>query len=84
MIGDLPDRPSQLELMRAAIQLHKEWPARMATRSSLIKLAHSAVRLYASSLAKDCVPRDEHGHAMPLVLAITCLQTIRQRYGDVK
>jgi hypothetical protein len=50
-------------------------PQRAAQRSSLIKLASSALDLHVSALARDVCPRDDEGGSQPLAAALTALKT---------
>jgi hypothetical protein len=45
------------------------------TRSSLIRLARSALDLHVSSLAKGVCPRDDDGLSQPLSVCVTALKT---------
>ena len=47
--------------------------AARAQRSSLIKLAHSALDLHVSALARGVCPRDDQGGSQPLAVAAACL-----------
>jgi hypothetical protein len=88
-----PGRPALLDCLRAAIQLHKaggrveavrsgdDNDREAAQRSSLLKLAKSAIELHAVSLARDVLPRTDDGHSKPLIVALTALNTIRKREG---
>jgi hypothetical protein len=44
------------------------------TRSALIRLAHSSAQLYAAGVRKGV----EWGDLSPLVLTITCLETVKK------
>jgi hypothetical protein len=61
-------------------EAHRAWLARRkqgeAWRSSLLKLANSALALHAKGIANDVLPRTDDGRSSPLLLALTCLQTI--------
>jgi hypothetical protein len=48
---------------------------RTAERSSLIKLAHNALRVHVASLAGNVCPRNDAGGSEPLALAATALAT---------
>jgi hypothetical protein len=51
-------------------------------RSSLIKLAHSALRVHVASTAGHVCPRDGAGNSEPLALAVTALKTaVRNKQG---
>jgi hypothetical protein len=45
------------------------------TRSSLIRLARSALDLHIASLAKGICPRDDDGLSQPLAVCVTALRT---------
>jgi hypothetical protein len=47
-------------------------------RIALLKLALNATELHAKSLAADMLPRTEDERSQPLLVALTCLQTIRR------
>jgi hypothetical protein len=51
-------------------------PALTKEQRSLIKLACASIRLHATALAKDAVPRSADGRSQPLALANTALTTI--------
>jgi hypothetical protein len=86
--------PSLLQAMAEAVRLHKEHarlPAEYridkqepsdqasSTHSALLRLACKALDLHAASLTKGVVPRDGRGHSQPLTLAMTALETAKQR-----
>jgi hypothetical protein len=48
---------------------------RSATRASLVKLAHEALRVHVASTHADACPRDDAGSSEPLALAVTALAT---------
>jgi hypothetical protein len=76
----VPGRPTLLECLRAAVQYHQEQNnPRAAQRSSLIKLACSAIDLHAIAMAKGVKPwPDGEG---PLAVALTALQTVARNEG---
>ena len=59
---------------------HRAWLAKRVqedgTRSSLLKLALTSVRLHEKALAKGVVPRTDDDRSQPLLLALTALRTI--------
>jgi hypothetical protein len=62
-----------LDVVRAKMRKSEQ---SAATRSSLLRLGCSALQLHAAALAKDCVPRTDTGESKPLLVALTCYQTI--------
>jgi hypothetical protein len=64
---------------------HREWLAKRAqadgTRSSLLRLARSALELHVKGLTKGVLPRTDDGHSKPLLVALTALQTIERNTG---
>jgi hypothetical protein len=76
----LPDpfgRPSLMELLKAAVELHNEGSLRRnstarASRSSLIRLAHTAMRLHDAGIAKGV--QWPEGKS-PLAVAVAALGT---------
>jgi hypothetical protein len=64
----------------------REWIARQAqadgTRSSLLKLATSAIELHAKGIANDLLPRTADERSKPLLVALTALETILRNEGD--
>jgi hypothetical protein len=85
VIGDIPGKPTWIELMteaaEAAQTVHKSWSSPEATelrkrRSSLIRLAHSSMRLYEAGLEKGLT---WEGGRSPLLMATTALKTVRNQ-----
>jgi hypothetical protein len=76
VIGDIPGKPTLLDLMLAAANLHKNWrpnPEREAESSALLRLAHNAMKLHRVALVKNVKPwRDGEG---PLAVICTALKT---------
>jgi hypothetical protein len=66
-------------------EAHRAWLARReqgdARRSSLIKLAYSAMTLHSAGFAKDVLPRTEDERSKPLLVALTAMETIRSNEG---
>jgi hypothetical protein len=76
----LPGKPSLCELLAKAVQEYNQQnDPRAATRSSLIKLAHTSIELHAKALAKGI--QFEDGKS-PLAVAITALQSVKRNDGD--
>jgi hypothetical protein len=75
--------PSWVDEMLAKIRGRVPQPELTDEQRSLVKLAHSAIRLHASALAKGVVPRTEDGASQPLALALTSLNTVMKgmRHG---
>ena len=75
----VPGRPTLLECLRAAIQYHKEQNnPNAATRSSLIKLAATAIELHKKALANGIPFADGKS---PLAVAVAALETVRKNEG---
>jgi hypothetical protein len=79
----LPGKPSLCELLSKAV---REYNAAndpgAATRSSLIRLAKSAMDLHVKALANDVAPwPDGKG---PLSVAVTALETVARNEGVLK
>jgi hypothetical protein len=50
-------------------------PQRKAERSSLLKLASTALDLHVSAVARGVCPRDDDGGSQPLAAALAALKT---------
>jgi hypothetical protein len=63
----------------------REWIARQAQadgqRSSLIKLAASAINLHKKGIEHDVLPRTHDERSQPLLVALTALKTILRNEG---
>jgi hypothetical protein len=78
----VPGRPTLLECLSAAVQYHKEQnDPHAATRSSLFKLAFSAIELHKKALANGI--QFEDGKS-PIAVAVTALRTIARNEGVLK
>jgi hypothetical protein len=75
MIGDNPYDEWKAAMMEVADRVAERASERAATRSSLVKLAHEALRVHVASLAGDVCPRDTTGDSEPLALAVAALKT---------
>jgi hypothetical protein len=89
----IPDNVNFCAWVRDALRLHKQRqpmpqqigsPGRSepgrpeAERSSLIKLAHSALNLHVASVAKGVPIRDADERSKPLALAVTALREAKR------
>jgi hypothetical protein len=63
------------EIMAKVERMAAEREQRAATRSSLIKLSHEALRVHVASLAGDVCPRDGEGGSEPLAVCAAALAT---------
>jgi hypothetical protein len=76
----VPGRPTLCELLAKAVQeYHQQNDPRAAQRSSLIKLAYSAIELHKKALAKGIPFEDGRS---PIAVAVTALQTVRRNDGE--
>jgi hypothetical protein len=74
--GEIPGRPSLFDCLKVAAQYHRELhDGSAARRSSLIKLANNAMRLYDAGLRKGMQWEDGKS---PLAVACTAMSTIRR------
>jgi hypothetical protein len=62
-------------MMDIANRVAERRSERAGHRSSLVKLAHEALRVHVASSAADACPRDDAGTSEPLALAVTALAT---------
>jgi hypothetical protein len=79
----LPGKPSLCELLKAAVQIHNEQnDGSAATRSSLLRLAKSALELHVKAMENNVAPwPDGKG---PLSVAVTALKTVARNEGVLK
>jgi hypothetical protein len=79
----LPGKPSLCECLKAAVEYHNaQNDPNSATRSSLIKLAHTSIQLHAKALANGIQAwPDGEG---PLSVAVAALKTVAKNEGVLR
>jgi hypothetical protein len=75
MRDNTPYEEWKAAMMDIANRVAERAALREGHRSSLVKLAHEALRVHVASTAGDVCPRDDAGSSEPLALAVTALAT---------